>query len=108
MRCTARAGAARQALALAASTITTVVAVSCNPATFARDAARLIAGEFRLEQVQVPMDSPLAGQTLSSARLHDHTGTLVLAMREPGGAFRTWRTNRIRPNDPESMSSHAN
>lgn len=45
--------------------------------------------EFRLEQVEVRDDSPLAGQTLRSARLHDQTGTLVLAMREPGGAFRT-------------------
>ena len=34
-----RAGAARQAEALAASRIPTVVAVSCNPASFARDAA---------------------------------------------------------------------
>lgn len=50
-----RAGAARQALALAASPLGTVVAVSCNPATFARDAARLIAGGFRLERV-VPVD----------------------------------------------------
>jgi voltage-gated potassium channel len=45
--------------------------------------------EFRLEQVEVAQDSPLAAQTLRSARLHDQTGTLVLAMREPGGAFRT-------------------
>lgn len=45
--------------------------------------------EFRLEQVEVREDSRLAGQTLRSARLHDQTGTLVLAMREPGGAFRT-------------------
>lgn len=45
--------------------------------------------EFRLEQVEVRDDSRLAGQTLRSARLHDQTGTLVLAMREPGGAFRT-------------------
>ena len=50
-----RAGAARQAAALAASSLDTVVAVSCNPATFARDAARLIAGGFRLERV-VPID----------------------------------------------------
>jgi 23S rRNA (uracil1939-C5)-methyltransferase len=50
-----RAGAARQAEALAASTIATVVAVSCNPATFARDAARLIGGGFRLVRV-VPID----------------------------------------------------
>jgi 23S rRNA (uracil1939-C5)-methyltransferase len=50
-----RAGAVRQAAALAAATLGTIVAVSCNPATFARDAARLIAGGFRLERV-VPVD----------------------------------------------------
>jgi 23S rRNA (uracil1939-C5)-methyltransferase len=50
-----RAGAAPQAAALAASRLDTVVAVSCNPATFARDAARLIAGGFRIERV-VPID----------------------------------------------------
>jgi 23S rRNA (uracil1939-C5)-methyltransferase len=50
-----RAGAARQAAALAASSLDAVVAVSCNPATFARDAVRLIAGGFRLERV-VPVD----------------------------------------------------
>jgi voltage-gated potassium channel len=45
--------------------------------------------EFRLEEVDVPVDSPLAGETLRSARVHDRTGTLVLAMRAPGGEFRT-------------------
>jgi 23S rRNA (uracil1939-C5)-methyltransferase len=50
-----RTGAARQAAALAASALALVVAVSCNPATFARDAAQLIAGGFRLERV-VPVD----------------------------------------------------
>lgn len=45
--------------------------------------------EFRLEQIEVPVGSALAGQTLSSARIHDRTGTLVLAMREPGKEFRT-------------------
>ena len=50
-----RGGALRQAEALAASTIAAVVAVSCNPATFARDAARLISGGFRLLRV-VPVD----------------------------------------------------
>jgi len=50
-----RAGALHQAKALANSTIAAVVAVSCNPATFARDAAQLIAGGFRLERV-VPVD----------------------------------------------------
>ena len=45
--------------------------------------------DFRLEQVEIRTGSPLAGQTLRSARIHDQTGTLVLAMREPGSAFRT-------------------
>jgi 23S rRNA (uracil1939-C5)-methyltransferase len=46
-----RAGAARQAEALARSPVATVVAVSCNPATFARDAAILVAGGLRIERV---------------------------------------------------------
>jgi voltage-gated potassium channel len=44
---------------------------------------------LRLEQVHIAADSSLAGQTLRSSRLHDQTGTLVLAMREPGAAFRS-------------------
>lgn len=50
-----RGGAIRQAVALAKSDIATVVAVSCNPATFARDAGRLVAGGFRLERI-APVD----------------------------------------------------
>ena len=42
-----RAGAAAQAAALAHSRVERVVAVSCNAATFVRDAALLIAGGFR-------------------------------------------------------------
>ena len=45
--------------------------------------------EFRLEEVEVPVGSPLAGETLRSARVHDRTGTLVLAMRHPDREFRT-------------------
>jgi 23S rRNA (uracil1939-C5)-methyltransferase len=63
-----RAGAVRQAEALASSTIATVVAVSCNPATFARDAARLIGGGFRIERV-VPVDQFLRTPHLELAAL---------------------------------------
>lgn len=44
---------------------------------------------FRLEEIEIPAGSRLAGQTLRSAQIHDRTGTLVLAMREPGSSFRT-------------------
>jgi 23S rRNA (uracil1939-C5)-methyltransferase len=50
-----RAGAQAQTAALARSTVPRVIAVSCNPATFARDAAQLVAGGYRLEGV-VPVD----------------------------------------------------
>jgi 23S rRNA (uracil1939-C5)-methyltransferase len=50
-----RVGAARLAESLAAAAIDTIVAISCNPATFARDAAKLIAGGYRLERM-TPVD----------------------------------------------------
>jgi 23S rRNA (uracil1939-C5)-methyltransferase len=50
-----RAGAEGQAKELARSKVKTVVAVSCEPKTFARDAAILIAGGYRLESV-TPVD----------------------------------------------------
>lgn len=50
-----RAGAADQAREIAASKASVVVGVSCNPATFARDAAMLIAGGFSLDRV-LPVD----------------------------------------------------
>ncbi|MEO6013147.1 MAG: RNA methyltransferase [Devosia sp.] len=50
-----RAGAEAQSRELAKSKVKTVVAVSCEPKTFGRDAAILIAGGYRLERV-VPVD----------------------------------------------------
>lgn len=50
-----RSGAEAQASALAASTVPCVVAISCSPATFARDAALLIGGGYRLLEVR-PFD----------------------------------------------------
>ena len=45
--------------------------------------------EFRLEELVVPVSSPLAGASLRSARVHDQTGALVLAIRRPDGTFST-------------------
>lgn len=50
-----RAGAERQARELARSKVRTVVAVSCDPTTFARDTAILVAGGYRLETI-TPVD----------------------------------------------------
>jgi 23S rRNA (uracil1939-C5)-methyltransferase len=50
-----RAGARRQAEALARSSVPRVIAVSCDPASFARDARALVDGGYRLETV-VPID----------------------------------------------------
>ena len=50
-----RQGADQQARALAASDVPRIVAVSCNPGTFARDMHTLIAGGYRLDAV-TPVD----------------------------------------------------
>jgi 23S rRNA (uracil1939-C5)-methyltransferase len=50
-----RAGARRQAEALAESPVPLVVAVSCHPGTFSRDARALVDGGYVIDRV-VPVD----------------------------------------------------
>jgi voltage-gated potassium channel len=45
--------------------------------------------QFRLEEVLVPAESSIAGQSIRDAHLRDRTGALVLALREQDGSFTT-------------------
>jgi voltage-gated potassium channel len=45
--------------------------------------------EFRLEEVPVTAGSPIAGQSLRDTKIRDHTGALVLALRDEDGTFHT-------------------
>ena len=45
--------------------------------------------EFRLEEIPLPHQSPLAGKSLRDAHIRDSTGALILALRDSTGAFTT-------------------
>ena len=47
-----RAGAREQIARLAESTVARVVYISCNPSSWARDAATLVAGGYRLQELR--------------------------------------------------------
>jgi 23S rRNA (uracil1939-C5)-methyltransferase len=63
-----RAGAPAQAEALAQSGVPRIIAISCNPASFARDAKALAEGGYRLDWVQ-PVDQFLWSPHLELAAL---------------------------------------
>jgi 23S rRNA (uracil1939-C5)-methyltransferase len=68
-----RQGAEAQAHALAGSAVATVVAVSCNPGTFARDARILIDGGYRLVRV-TPVDQFLYSAHVELVACFQRTG----------------------------------
>jgi voltage-gated potassium channel len=45
--------------------------------------------QFRLEEVKVTADSPIAGSTLRAAQVRERTGSMILAVRGPDGTFAT-------------------
>jgi 23S rRNA (uracil1939-C5)-methyltransferase len=67
-----RQGAEAQARALAASAVPRIVAVSCNPATFARDARILVDGGYRLTRV-TPVDQFLYSAHVELVALLERT-----------------------------------
>ena len=70
-----RAGALAQSRALAASAVATIVAVSCNAASFARDMSVLVAGGYRPESV-TPIDQ---------FRFSPHVETVAILRRPAAG-----------------------
>ena len=65
-----RAGAEAQVQRLAASAVPVIAMVSCNPATFARDARLLLAGGYALDWVQVVDQFRWSHHVELVARLH--------------------------------------
>jgi voltage-gated potassium channel len=43
--------------------------------------------EFRLEEVHLPVDSPLVGRSIQEANIRDATGAMVMGLRELDGTF---------------------
>lgn len=41
--------------------------------------------EFRIEEIQVPLNSPLVGRSIQTSRIRDESGVLVLAIKQPSG-----------------------
>jgi voltage-gated potassium channel len=57
--------------------------------------------EFRLEEFEVPKESPLAGHTVGELQIGEKTGAMVLAIRSGGGKFDTTPSaqDRLLPDD---------
>jgi voltage-gated potassium channel len=57
--------------------------------------------EFRLEEISVPEDSFIAGQTIGGLRIGERTGAIILAVRSEEGNFDTTPSadDRIRAGD---------
>ena len=68
-----RAGAKAQAAEIAESGVPVVVAVSCNPATFARDARLLVDGGYRITRIK-PVDQFLWSPHLELAAVFVRDG----------------------------------
>ena len=81
-----RAGALAQSRELAASAVPTVVAISCNAASFARDMSILAAGGYRLESV-APIDQ---------FRFSPHVEIVGVLRKPPAGRTRADRGRRDR------------
>lgn len=58
-----RAGAKAQSDALALSDVAVIIYVSCNPSTFARDAARLVDGGYTVQSIQMVDQFPWSTHT---------------------------------------------
>lgn len=68
-----RAGAERQAQELARSKVKSVVAISCNPLTLARDLAILVAGGYRIRTIR-PVDQFVFSTHIEVIALCDREG----------------------------------